>query len=160
MHHHDPVGNLENLVKVLGNDQNCGTGFCEINQGLADALGCPGIDTLDLFEADSRALDCARANLSNFSSRTRFHWHDVTTGLPGTYDAIVMNPPFHTGQATDVDLGPAFLKVASDSLRRGGKLLLVANRQLPYEAGLEVNGFAWRKIAESPIYKVLHADKR
>ncbi len=71
-----------------------------------------------------------------------------------------MNPPFHTGQATDVDLGRAFLKVSAASLKRGGKLLLVANRQLPYEAALETSGLAWRKIAEDRIYKVLFAEKR
>jgi len=72
----------------------------------------------------------------------------------------VMNPPFHTGQATDVDLGRAFLKVAAGSLKRGGKLLLVANRQLPYEAALEASGLAWRKITEDKIYKLLAAEKR
>jgi 16S rRNA (guanine1207-N2)-methyltransferase len=88
------------------------------------------------------------------------HWHDVTTGLPGPFDAILMNPPFHTGQATDVDLGRAFLKVAFASLKRGGKLLLVANRQLPYEAVLEASGLAWRKTAEDRVYKLLFAEKR
>ncbi len=121
---------------------------------------CPNIDQLDLFEADARALDCARLNLAAHLKKIGFHWHDVTTGLPGVYDAIVMNPPFHTGQATDVDLGRAFLKVASASLKRGGKLLLVANRQLPYEAALEASGLAWRKITEDKIYKILSAEKR
>lgn len=137
-------------------DLGAGWGF------LSDALlkRCPNVDRLDLFEADSRALACARKNLSRHSRELVFHWHDVTTGLPGSYDSIVMNPPFHTGQATDVDLGRAFLKVAFSSLRRGGKLLLVANRQLPYEAVLETSGMAWRKITEDKIYKILAAEKR
>ena len=137
-------------------DLGAGWGF------LSDAVlkRCPKIERLDLFEADSRALDCARQNLAGHLREIAFHWHDVTTGLPGTYDAIVMNPPFHTGQATDVDLGRAFLKVAAASLRRGGKLLLVANRQLPYEAALEASGLAWRKTAEDRIYKILSAEKR
>ena len=121
---------------------------------------CPNISRLDLFEADTRALACARINLAENVREIGFHWHDVTTGLPGVYDAIVMNPPFHTGQATDVDLGRAFLKVAATSLKRGGKLLLVANRQLPYEAALEASGLAWRKVAEDRIYKILSAEKR
>ncbi|RYD26982.1 MAG: methyltransferase domain-containing protein, partial [Verrucomicrobiaceae bacterium] len=154
-------------------DLGAGWGF------LSDAVlrRCPGISRLDLFEADARALACARKNLRQHEpevtrlssppcyeedeARVRFHWHDVTTGLPdGGYDAILMNPPFHTGQATDVDLGRAFLRTASASLKRGGKLLLVANRQLPYEAALEASGLSWRKIAEDRIYKVLFADKR
>ena len=153
-------------------DLGAGWGF------LSDAAlkRCPNIERLDLFEADARALSCARRNLARFlpdvvrlssppcylddEQKVHFHWHDVTTGLPGTYDAIVMNPPFHTGRATDVDLGRAFLKVAATSLKRGGKLLLVANRQLPYEAALAASGLAWRKIAEDKIYKILFADKR
>lgn len=137
-------------------DLGAGWGF------LSDAVlkRCPKIAHLDLFEADSRALDCARKNLAGRECEIHFHWHDVTTGLPQVYDAIIMNPPFHTGQATDVDLGRAFLKTAAASLKRGGKLLLVANRQLPYEAVLETNGLAWRKIAEDKTYKLLFADKR
>ena len=137
-------------------DLGAGWGF------LSDAAlrRCPKITHIDLFEADSRALDCARKNLAHHERDLAFHWHDVTTGLPGTYDAIVMNPPFHTGQTTDVDLGRAFLTKAIAALKRGGKLLLVANRQLPYEAVLEVAGLAWRKAAEDKTYKLLFADKR
>ncbi len=129
---------------------------------LADAAlrRCPGIKRLDLFEADYRALACARHNLTTYAARdVSFHWHDVTTGLPGTYDAIVMNPPFHSGVASDIDLGRAFLTSALAALARGGKLLLVANRQLPYEAVLQASGLAWRKAAEDETYKLLFADK-
>jgi len=130
---------------------------------------CRKVGRVDLFEADRRALECAKLNLAHRQSKTcdseeesllHFHWHDVTTGLPSQYDAIVTNPPFHSGQATDVDLGRAFLKTAISSLKRGGKLFLVANRQLPYEAVLETSGLVWRKPAEDKIYKVLVAEKR
>lgn len=137
-------------------DAGAGWGF------LTDAAlrRCPRIELIDLFEADSRALDCSRENLSGHSRDIRFHWHDVTTGLPEVYDAVIMNPPFHTGQATDVDLGRAFLTTAASSLGRGGKLLLVANRQLPYESVLDSLRLSWRKPAEDKTYKLLFAEKR
>lgn len=151
-------------------DLGAGWGF--LSKTLLDR--CPSIERIDLYEADARALACARRNLIEpgeprlesppcyltEETKPRFHWHDVTTGLPETYDAILMNPPFHTGQATDIDLGRAFLTVAIGALKCSGKLYLVANRQLPYEPVLETSGLAWRKLAENHAYKVLFAEKR
>jgi 16S rRNA (guanine1207-N2)-methyltransferase len=145
--------NLRGNVADLGS----GWGF------LSDAAlrRCPKISRLDMFEADVRAVACACANLSvHDTDKLVYHWHDVTTGLPSTYDAIVMNPPFHTGQAADIDLGRTFILTAAASLKRGGKLCLVANRQLPYEAVLDASGLRWRLIAQDPTYKVIFADKR
>lgn len=136
-------------------DLGAGWGF------LSDATikKCPSILRLDLFETDARALDCARQNLAHHHGEIRFHWHDVTSGLPGTYDAIVMNPPFHSGQSTDVNLGRAFVHVAANSLNPGGRLFLVANRQLPYEAALSATGLTSRKVAENENYKILFATR-
>lgn len=114
----------------------------------------PKISHIDLFEADSRALACARKNLPPNASAA-FHWHDVTTGLPEKYDHIIMNPPFHTAQAKDVDLGKAFITVAAASLKRGGTLHIVANRQLPYEAHLDSLGLRSHIIAEDHTFKVI-----
>jgi 16S rRNA (guanine1207-N2)-methyltransferase len=137
-------------------DLGAGWGF------LTDALlrRCPAITSTDLFEADSRALDCARRNLAVHPRDLRFHWHDVTAGIPDTFDVIVMNPPFHTGQESDVGLGRAFLTTAASAMRRGGKLLIVANRQLPYEAVLDSLRLAWRNVAGDTTYKVILAEKR
>ena len=140
---------LHGLVADLG----AGWGF--LSQAVARR--CPGVRRIDLFEADSRALDCARLNLARSPVDCAFHWHDVTRGLPDRYDAIVMNPPFHTGQATDPDLGRAFLKTAAAALKPGAALWLVANRQLPYEAVLDLAGLSWRILSHDPTYKVIHA---
>lgn len=121
---------------------------------------CPGIESLDLHEADRRALACAQRNLAGHSRDIRYHWVDVTRGLDEVYDVILMNPPFHSGQETAVDLGHAFIRVAAAGLRRGGRLMLVANRQLPYESTLDALRMSWRKVAEDGTYKLLFADKR
>ena len=137
-------------------DLGAGWGF------LADAVlrHCPKVGRIDLFEADARALACARTNLAGHQRDMHFHWHDVCEGLPASFDAIVMNPPFHAGQATAVDLGRAFLKTAAAALKRGGKLYLVANRQLAYEAVLEASGLVWRNAGEDKTYKLLFAERR
>ncbi len=48
-----------------------------------------------------------------------------------------MNPPFHAGRSADPTMGQGFIAAAAKRLKPGGKLLLVANRQMPYEAGLK-----------------------
>lgn len=123
------------------------------------ATNCPKVSQLDLYEADARALDCARQNLSELQVPLRFLWHDVTTGIEGPYDAIVINPPFHLGQATDVELGRNFLRAAAAGLRRGGNLYLVANKQLPYERELDALNLRWRKPVEDSTFKLLFASK-
>ena len=50
--------------------------------------------------------------------------------------------------------------MAAEALRTGGRLFMVANRQLPYEPELERLGLIWRKVAEDNIYKVIFAEKR
>ncbi len=117
----------------------------------------PDLKAVHLFEADARALNCARKNLTG---PVHFHWHDVATGLPEKFEAVVMNPPFHSGQSTDISLGKAFVRSAAASLRMGGRIFLVANRQLPYEAELDALGLVWRKPVEDATYKLLFAEKR
>ena len=150
------AAHLPNEIRGRVADLGAGWGY------LSDVVlsRSPQVSSVDLFEADSRALDCARQNLARHTGRVGFHWHDVTEGLPGSYDAVVMNPPFHRGQTKDVDLGAAFLAQGARALRQGGQLFLVANRQLPYEAILNELGLSWRSVAENGTYKLLFAHRR
>lgn len=117
----------------------------------------PGIAALHLVESDARALDCARANVSD--PRAVFHWADATQPLAKLpLDAVVMNPPFHQGREARPQLGAAFIKSAAAMLKPSGQLFLVANRHLPYETALAA---AFRKHAElpgSPGFKIFHAE--
>ena len=124
---------------------------------------CAGVAALDLYEAEARALGPARANLAEAVAASGrevavdVHWHDVTTGLPHRYDAIVSNPPFHQGRADLPGLGRAFIAAAADALRPGGRLWLVANRHLPYEATLAARFAQVRAVAVQDGFKVIEA---
>ena len=100
----------------------------------------PGLKGIDVFEADFNALEAAKANLAENCPNVpaRFFWSDLTSETPRDhYDLIVMNPPFHEGHAADHSLGAAMIRMAAKSLKSGGRLMLVANRGLPYEPVLK-----------------------
>ena len=121
---------------------------------------CPRITALDVYEAENRALELARVNLKSFETRAKldYRWHDVSIGLRDEYDVIVTNPPFHAQRGIDrPDIGKRFIAVAADSLRPGGRLWLVANRHLPYEAVLSDNFDSVRTVVQAHGYKVVAA---
>jgi 16S rRNA (guanine1207-N2)-methyltransferase len=121
----------------------------------------PGIITaLDLYEAEGRALDAAQANLARFGTAIPigYHWHDVAAGIPkAAYHAVVMNPPFHEGKATDIELGKSFITAAAQALVPKGRLIMVANRHLPYEPVLKEKTRRFEMVAEDARYKVFVA---
>ncbi|MEO6065992.1 MAG: class I SAM-dependent methyltransferase [Lysobacterales bacterium] len=152
------------LAAHLPNDF-CGTG-ADLGAGYgflaAEVLARCADVTVDLFEAEARALDLARINLASFASRgaARFYWRDVTAGLSERYDFIVTNPPFHAeGRADRPDIGRDFIAAAANALQPGGRLWLVANRHLAYEAVLNANFGTTRIVAQQHGFKVIEAIK-
>lgn len=115
-----------------------GAGWGYLSAMLAEKA--PRTVGIDLYEADWRALERAKANLAAVSPATRFFWQDLASEpVKNRYDLIIMNPPFHTGKAAEPSLGKALVKAAANALKPGGRLLLVANRGLPYEDVLAEN---------------------
>lgn len=121
---------------------------------------CPSVTSMDLYEADARALALADANLADATVPVHLHWQDVAAGIEERFDAIVCNPPFHAlGRGDRPDIGRAFIEAAAQALNPGGRLWLVANRHLPYEDALG-SGFAQvRTLAQSGGFKVIEAAK-
>jgi 16S rRNA (guanine1207-N2)-methyltransferase len=118
------------------------------------------IDAFDSIEADHDSLQAARTNLEGLAGETRmgFHWLDLTKeALPAQYDWIVMNPPFHEGRAASPALGAAFIAAAASALKPGGTLLMVANRNLPYEAPLAQHFKSVNILEDNGAFKVIEA---
>jgi 16S rRNA (guanine1207-N2)-methyltransferase len=117
----------------------------------------PAVKGIDLYEADFASVEAARANLAGIASPPiRCFWHDLAAEpVADRYDAIVMNPPFHTERRAEPELGQTMIRKAMAVLKPGGRLFMVANRQLPYERCLAVAASDFRQIAEDRNFKVI-----
>lgn len=154
----DPASKLlaDTLPQKLGRqvtDLGAGWGYLS-----ARILEREAIQDLYLVEADHRALECAKKNVTD--PRAQFHWADVSRWQhPSMMDAVVMNPPFHTARAAEPELGKSFIAAAVGMLKPAGQLWLVANRHLPYEAALAACFTKVEEVAGDNRFKVLHAQR-
>jgi 16S rRNA (guanine1207-N2)-methyltransferase len=142
------AGSLDGRIKGRVADLGAGWGWLA-----ARALeACPGIVGIDLYEAEGLALDAARQNVTD--PRAAFHWSDVRALRrgDGPFDWAIANPPFHQGRAAEPELA-----AAARILRPGGRFLMVANRQLPYEAPLAAAFRTVERLSEDTRFKVLGA---
>lgn len=144
-------------LKGKGADFGCGYGF------LADCIlqNCDNVQSLIVADADARALNCCRVNLEKYDRNIDFKWCDLTTSDTSfeALDFIIMNPPFHDGKMSHSDIGLKFIDKASQSLRKGGVLYMVANAHLPYEKRLEAQFTKVNKLTEAVGFKVFQAIK-
>lgn len=118
----------------------------------------PGVTGLDLYEADFDSLEAAKGNVGKGAVEPRFIWIDLLSeAVEQRYDAIVMNPPFHRSRATEPEIGAGMIRAASKALKPGGRLFMVANRQLPYEPVLAAAFSSHAEIARDGMFKVFVA---
>jgi 16S rRNA (guanine1207-N2)-methyltransferase len=123
----------------------------------------PSVTHILLLEADSLALACAKKNVAQaITGDTEISLHHVdaaSEALPKHVDVVVCNPPFHTGQTRDVELGQKIVNKACGALTHGGELYLVANRQLPYEYILNSHLRSVEILAQGDGFKVIKGKK-
>lgn len=140
---------------LTGAVADLGAGWGYLARAILDR---PGVTALHLVEAEALALNCAQQNVTD--PRAQLHWADATRWTaPDPLDAVVMNPPFHTGRDGDPALGQAFIRAAAQALSPRGTLWMVANRHLPYEATLDQSFKQVQTLADDGAFKVLQASR-
>lgn len=148
------------LLEGEGMDLCCGYGLLSIHVLMVSQ----NIKRLHMVDAEDLALDCAKKNIEGLRQithdKTSYHHLDAAVEtLPKHLDWIVCNPPFHTGQTRDVELGKTIVTRACESLKYNGQLYMVANRQLPYEKILREHLREVDVIAVGKGFKVLRGKK-
>ena len=105
-------------------DVGCGNGVIGawLSQG-GVACDCVDIDAVAV-EAATRTAGSAWVS-------------DLFSDVRGSYDAIVSNPPFHSGVRTTSAVAIRMIEEAPEHLVAGGEMWLVANRFLDYRTPLK-----------------------
>ena len=158
---------LDEATQILGDlmdicagesvlDLGCGTGALGLTAALLSGTG-----RVLMVDADAEAVRCAsrgitKAGVTNAEVRAS----DVGSALGDEpFDVVVANPPFHQGKATDLLVPRQFIADAYAHLNAKGRLLLVANRTLPYEQLIADRFGEVRTLHDGRRFKVLSATR-
>jgi 16S rRNA (guanine1207-N2)-methyltransferase len=113
--------------------------------------------SVDAVDVQSQALLSARATYDRVGARGEIIASDGIAGLDGRWQAVVSNPPFHSGVRTDMTMTERFVRDLASHLEHGGELRLVANNFLPYEALIRRCIGPVERLAENNKFTVYRA---
>ena len=133
-------------------DFGCGAGV--IAAALLQAQ--PDLDCV-MADSNSLALLSAYATLEANRLQALIIPSDGLHEVEGRYDWVISNPPFHQRHANHPELGTTLLTNVRHHLKPGGRLLLVANRHLPWPRWLDAEFGRHEQFAADRGYHVLCA---
>ncbi len=149
---------LEQLDGLAGGhllDFGCGAGV------LGSALKRRYPDSqVTLLDVDAFAVASSRLTLAANSLQADVIVGDGIDAAPLELDAILSNPPFHTGVHTDYTASENMLRKARQHLKKGGELRIVANSFLRYQPLIEEHFGPCRVRAEGQGFKVYQAKRK
>lgn len=118
----------------------------------------PGV--VDGIDVQAQAVTCARATYERNQVAGEIMASDGLAGIDGRWQAVVTNPPFHSGIKTDTSMTEQFLAQVARHLEVGGELRLVANSFLPYEGLIQRHVGPVEKLAQDRRFTVFRAFRK
>lgn len=148
---------LENLDRLPGGhvlDFGCGAGVL----GAAVKRRYPD-SRVTLLDVDAFATASSQLTLAANGLEAEVVTGDGIDAAPEHLDAILTNPPFHTGVHTDYAASENLLRKARNHLKKGGELRLVANSFLRYQPIIEQHLGPCATMAEGQGFRIYRAKK-
>lgn len=147
-------------------DVGCGYGVIGTAIAVKTSHQPNHIEGIDLLDSNLYALACAQKTIS--ANREVIHplIYERMRVFPGdlmgdveaqTYDMIVSNPPFHAGKMIDYSITHALIAQARQVLRKGGRLIIVANLFIRYEKIMQTYFKTVKLIQRTNRYHLLEA---
>jgi len=100
------------------------------------------------------AVEVAKRNLEEYGAKAKCGAHFLGEGIPGTYDRILSNPPFHLEGREMKQFGRIWLGACKDLLSPGGEIRLVANSFLSYGEFAKELAMDATPIVENKNFKI------
>ncbi|WP_166363934.1 class I SAM-dependent methyltransferase [Pseudomonas akapageensis] len=114
---------------------------------------------LTLLDVDAFAAASSRLTLAANGLTGEVICGDGIDAAPRGLNAILSNPPFHTGVHTDYQASETMLRKAAEHLIKGGELRLVANSFLRYQPLIEERFGACQVRAQGQGFKIYQATR-
>ena len=133
-------------------DVGCGCGVI----GLSAAWNEPSAQ-VEMLDADLTAVAVAGRNLETQGlANCQAYASDLLDACAeNRYDMILSNPPFHAGQAVNLQIAEALIEQAAQALKPKGQLWIVANRFLRYDRLMQNHFRQVSTPAQNPQYHLL-----
>lgn len=125
---------FKNIKSII--DLGCGNGIVGLN--LIKQYPTAHVSFVDesFLAIQSAQLTCSKNHINN--DKHQFNINDSLTDFDSNYcDLIVCNPPFHQSHNLSIDSALKMFRQSHETLTKGGRFLVVANRHLPYFSHLK-----------------------
>jgi 16S rRNA (guanine1207-N2)-methyltransferase len=110
-----------------------------------------------LSDSSALALHASRATLQANDLHAEIIASDGLTEVPGEFDLVISNPPWHQRHIGTPELGVHLLAGVRQRLQPGGTLLVVVNRHLPWPRWLDEWFGSHQVVSSAGGYQVLRA---
>jgi 16S rRNA (guanine1207-N2)-methyltransferase len=129
--------------------------------GVIGALAASVAESVVMVDDNFLAVSCARETIAlNNLNNVTVHAGNVYSPVDDRqFDLIISNPPFHKKFDVSTNVAHQLINGAKAHLKSGGRMLIVANAFLRYDALMSENLSSVRVIAKNNRFKVIEGHR-